>query len=150
MKRLSKFTRNSLYSGVVWSLLAILLSEGVFGYAVIGGVVAAPAIGWLISKLFRPFYRYAKLVQFFVSLPYLYMGVLLFGVAIGVARAMEHPSVSLWNNILEATAGALWGTTFIYLIVFWPLAFANFRLLEKSALEKSSSDARSLTSVAAG
>lgn len=145
MKTLSRYTRYSLYSGVVWSILAILLSEGTFGYAIIGGVIAAPAIGFLISKLFVPLYRYSKLTQVLASLGYLYLGVLLFGVAIGFAGVFEHPGISLWDNILEATAGALWGTTFIYLVIFWPLAYLNFRWLSRS----SNRDVPVMTSTAA-
>lgn len=125
----------SILSGCTWALIALLLSLGTFGWLIVGGMIAAPFIGLFIGFLYRPAYRLPKVAQVFAALFTLYMAAALFGLAIGTFDA-------LWRNIpnrtgtseviLQGMLATLWGITFTgYILLLWPLAFLNHRLLDK-------------------
>jgi hypothetical protein len=123
----------SLLSGCAWAAVALLLASGPFGNMVIGGIVAAPFIGLLVGLLYRPAYRLPRAAQAFGALLTLYLAVALFGLAVGAYDAFwrDIPNRITSAVILQGMWAALWGVTFGgYILLLWPLAIFNHRLLD--------------------
>jgi hypothetical protein len=123
----------SLLSGCAWAGIAFLLASGAFGEIVTGGLVAAPLIGLVVGFLYRPAYRLPKPAQALGALLTLYLAVALFGLAVGAFDAFwrDIPDRITSAVILQAMWAALWGVTFTgYVLLLWPLAVFNHRLLD--------------------
>ena len=123
----------SLLSGCAWAAVALLLASSTFGGLIVGGLIAAPFIGLLVSLLYRPAYRLPKVAQAFWALLTLYLAVALFGLAVGAFDAFcRHipDRIGTGEVVLQAMWATLWGVTITgYVLLLWPLAFFNHRLL---------------------
>lgn len=127
-----KYYLFSVLSGCVWAGIALLLSFGVYGWLITAGIIAAPFIGLLIGAVYRPVYKFPKLVQIFASLFTLYLAVALFGLAMGAADAFwrDIPNRMPGEVIMQSGLSTVLGITFTgYVILLWPLAFLNHWLL---------------------
>jgi len=126
----------SALSGCAWGAIARFLARGVPG--VEGAVLASPLIGVLVGITIRGLrYRYA-LRRGFVALLALYLGVALFGLAVGISDLASNPNSGPgWHRnqgavLLQGIIGCVWGVTFAgWVLVLWPLAYGNVLLLEK-------------------
>ena len=130
----------SALCGCGWAGLAYLLSWGVFGFNIVGGLIASPFIGLLVGFIYLPAYRLPKVGQVFVSLALLYLAVALFGLAVGMYDAFWRaiPDRIQSEVILQSAMAALWGVTFTgYLLLLWPLAFFNHKLLRSRSINHS-------------
>jgi hypothetical protein len=90
----------------------------------------------LVGLIYRPAYRLPKVVQVFVSLLTLYFAAALFGLAVGTYEALwrDVPNRITSAVIMEGMWATLWGVTFTgCLVLLWPLAFFNHRLLGNSS-----------------
>jgi len=103
-------------------------------WIVLGGMLASPLIGLLIGFIFLPAYKLPKFVQFALSLITLYLAVAMFGVAVGLYDASRNiPNRIATAVILQSIIAAVMGVTFTgYMLVLWPLAFLNHRLLRRA------------------
>jgi hypothetical protein len=122
-----------LLSGCGWSVVAFVLSFGVFGGAITGGFAVSPLIGVLIAAAYRPAAKFPNWVQALLYLSSLYVAVALFGTAVGVYDALllvpNRASVEvIWQMVITAVLGI---TITGYALILWPLAFLNHRLLSR-------------------
>ena len=121
----------SLLSGCLWAGVALFLAARDLGWLIIGGLIASPLIGLLIGFLYHPAYRLPKVAQVVASLLTLYLAVALFGLAVGtydaVWRGVTDRIVSA--VILQGAHATLIGVT-PYVLLLWPLAYFNHRLLD--------------------
>ena len=132
---MKKYHWLSVLSGCVWAIIAYVLSFGAFGSLIIGGLIASPLIGLLVGMLYRPAYKLPKVSQCFLSLVTLYLAVTIFGLAVGFYDAYSRaiPNRITSGVILQTTIAAVWGITFTgYVLLLWPLAFLNHRLLGRA------------------
>ena len=125
----------SVLSGCIWAAIAYVLSFGAFGPNIVGGLLASPLIGLLIGILYRPAYKFPKVGQVFLSLASLYLAVGMFGLAAGFYDACWRaiPNRSISEVILQMMIAAVIGITFTgFVLLLWPLAFFNHRLLSRA------------------
>jgi uncharacterized membrane protein YczE len=123
-------------SGCTWAVIAYVLSLGAFSRGiVVGGLIASPLIGTFIGWIFLPAYKLPKFVQFALSLVTLYIAVALFGIGVGLYDATRDiPSRSgSFDVVLQAVIASVIGITMTgYVLLLWPLAFLNHRLLRRA------------------
>ena len=121
-------------SGCAWAVIAYILSLGVFPPGVVlGGLLVSPLIGLFIGLIFRPAYRLPRFVQFALSLATLYVAVALFGFAVGLSDAARAiPNRRTIEVIFQAMIGCIMGVTMGYVLILWPLAYLNHRLLARN------------------
>ena len=133
--RMKKYLLLSAISGCAWAIIAYVLTLGTLRSGIVfGGLVASPLIGLLIGFIFVPVYRQPRFVQFALSLVTLYIAVALFGLCVGLYDA-AHPLPNRTGTlevIFESVAGCVMGVTFGYVVVLWPLAYFNHRLLARA------------------
>ena len=131
----------SALSGAVWGLVAWLLWPRVSAPSPLAAVVVSPVIGVVIGVAFRWIHRARPRAQVVASLASLYAGASLFGLAVGVAdlvrlRSAGATDVMAGEIVLQAVPAVWWGLTFTgYVIVLWPMAYWNHRLLESASDE---------------
>jgi hypothetical protein len=138
----------SMLSGCMWAVIAFLLSLD-FNFVIVGGLIASPLIGLLIGLIHRRAYNLPTVGQVLLSLGTLYLAVFLFGLAIGVSDL-------LWGDISNrVTVEVILGTAFTlvlgitisgYVLLLWPMAFLNHKLLESAATPPNNSLNRSANS----
>jgi hypothetical protein len=128
---MKKYLLFAALSGCVWAGIAYLLSFGLFPpNVVLGGLLVSPLIGLLVGWIFLPAYKLPRFVQFALSLATLYVAVALFGLAVGLSdAAREIANRGTAEVILQAMVACIMGVTFGYVLVLWPLAYLNHRLL---------------------
>jgi len=132
---MKKYLLFSALSGCAWALIAYVLSLGwLRPHIVVAGIVASPLIGLLIGFIFVPLYRQPKFVQFALSLVTLYIAVALFGLSVGLYDATyDIPNrTGTFEVIFESVIGCIMGVTFGYVLILWPLAYLNHRLLARA------------------
>jgi hypothetical protein len=131
MKKYFLFTA---VSGCVWAAIAYILSLGAFPPGiVIGGLLASPLIGLFIGWIFLPVYKLPRFVQFALSLVTLYVAVALFGFGVGLSDAVRNiPNRRTSEVIFQAVIACIMGVTMGYVLVLWPLAYLNHRLLART------------------
>jgi hypothetical protein len=122
------------FSGCAWALIAIVLSLNVFGKLIAGGLAASPLIGLFIGLVYLPAYKLPSWAQGLLALLTLYIAVALFGCAVGVYDALRAiPNRGSGEVILQQVLAAVIGITVSgYVLVLWPLAFLNHRLLNRA------------------
>ena len=111
-----------------------MLSFGVFRKFIFGGLVLSPLIGIVIGLIYLPAYRFSKWIQALCSLVTLYVAASLFGFAVGLFDALGLiPNRAIGEVILENVIVSILGITITgYVLVLWPLAFLNHRLLKRA------------------
>jgi hypothetical protein len=121
----------SLLSGALWGGLAYVLGAAYMEKIIWGGVFASPLIGLVVGLLFRWTLGLGRWARVLGALLSLYFAATLFGLAVGlydINRDSLHRIPSA--VVLQAVAGVLWGITFTgYVVILWPLAYLNHRLL---------------------
>ena len=129
----------SALSGGGWGLVAWLLWPRVSAPSPLAAVVVSPVIGIVIGVAFRWIHRARPRARVIASLASLYTGASLFGLAVGAAdlvrlRSSGATQVMASEIVLQAVPAVWWGLTFTgYVIVLWPLAYWNHRLLERAS-----------------
>jgi hypothetical protein len=83
---------------------------------------------------YLPAYKLPRWAQALLSLATLYIAVALFGLAVGIYDAARIiPNRASTEVIFQTLIAMLIGTTFTgYVLVLWPLAFLNHRLLRRA------------------
>ena len=118
--------RVAAVSGGVWGVIAYVVSHGLFGQAVWAGVVAAPVIGVLIGRISRPARDASQGTQLVVALADLYLSAILFSVCVALGLVVAGQRFQL----AEIVMSVLWGLTFTgYVLILWPAAFVNHRIV---------------------
>ncbi len=118
-------------SGLTWSGIAYLLLQEWFPGLWVG-IALSPVFGLLVGVAHRPTYRLPAAVRVLVALATLYATAVLFGLIMGVVDAATETSPSVIKSavVIEWVLLTLWGVTFTgYIVILWPLAFANHWLL---------------------
>ena len=120
-----------MFAGLGWSAVAYLFGARTFGAAIWGGLLAAPLIGVAVGWLTQIGFENATGVRRgLVALISLYLGAVLFGLGIGIARLLVGGGATL-EVLVEPLLGVLWGITFTGLLLFlWPLSYVTHLLLE--------------------
>lgn len=124
-------------SGGLWSIIALVLGGALFGRIIWGGVAIAPFVG--VAMGFASVKFPSNVVQrSLFSLFSLYVAAALFGVGMGTYDVLVGQSSGVgWRRIpsgviLQAVLATLWGITFTgYLVILWPLTYANHHLLSR-------------------
>ena len=115
--------------GTAWGLLAALLGGRAIGPPMLWGVFASPIIGVVLGRFLHPrFARTSGVYRALIAFASLYLGAVMFGLAVGVgqlfgARANDGIEV-LW----EGVAAVLYGTS-LFVIALWPLAYLTHVVL---------------------
>lgn len=121
-------------SGLIWSGIAyLLLREWFPGLWV--GIAVSPFFGLLVGWAHRPTYRFPMVARVMVALVTLYATAVLFGLVMGVVDAVTetNPNVIKSAVVIEWVLLTLYGVTFTgYIVLLWPLAFANHWLLGRA------------------
>ena len=121
-------------SGLAWGGIAyLLLREWFPGLWV--GIAVSPLFGLLVGWAHRPTYRFPMVARVLVALVTLYATAALFGLVIGVVEEVieTNPNHVKGASIIEWVLATLWGLTFTgYILVLWPMAFANHWLLART------------------
>ena len=100
-----------------------------------GGIVFAPAIGMLITRMSHSFIRYGGLRRAVVSLGHLYFAVFLFLLATGVGRLVFEfrgpiEQMAFRALVQDPILGTLLGVTYTgYVLVLWPLSYLTHLLV---------------------
>ncbi|MEO8636860.1 MAG: hypothetical protein ABI587_16410 [Gemmatimonadales bacterium] len=123
-----------MLAGLAWAGLAYLLGSGGLGATIWGGVLAAPligaAVGWLTQTGFE---NTSGGRRWLVALASLYVGAVLFGLAIGVGRLMVGGGTGRapLTALVEPVVTVLWGITLTGFVLFLlPLSYFTHLLLE--------------------
>ena len=116
-------------------MLGYALGARAFGPALVGGLVASPLIGVVIGRVIQ--LRFQAAVgwrRWGWSVVSLYLGVVCFGGAVGVAEQLVRWRVAgglSLERFVESIFGALWGVTvggfWLFLV---PLAFGTHWVIE--------------------
>ena len=125
------YVLGSLASGALWGALAYALGARAIGSSIVGGVMCSPIIGLVIGLVFRSVHRMRTGPAAFAALLSLYLGAALFGFAVGCTDLSRgvHGRFPI-EVVFQAVVALVWGTTITgYVLVLWPLAFQNHRLL---------------------
>jgi hypothetical protein len=138
MSRLARIIMLSLASGVFWAAVAMVLGRPM-SRVIWGGVVLAPFIG-LGAGFASAFFPSAGVVRkAMFSLVSLYVAAALFGLGMGVYDLLTGQNFGDgWRRIpsavvIQAAMATLWGLTFTgYVIVLWPLPYANHSMLSRA------------------
>ena len=136
MTRTNHYWQLSMLSGFWWGLLGSAMGFLGIGEPILGGLIAAPAIGLAIGLLCRSFHKLPKRTRVLLSLASLYLAASLFGMAIGFydLLMMDRPGRIASAVVLQGVFGVLWGLTFTGLVfILWPIAFINHQALMRSA-----------------
>jgi len=112
-------------AGLAWGIVALLLGGRAMGGAIVGGLVASPFIGMIVGAyLHRFFLSDALWKRALVALASVYVGAMLFGLAVGVYDWVgARPALGL-AVVGQAMVGVFYGTT-LFLIALWPLAYVT-------------------------
>ena len=132
---MGRYALLSCISGAVWGCIAGVLAFDAIPRAVWGGLIASPAIGLLIGLATRPWVRLPAPLRVAAALLSLYAAAALFGLAIGVYDWLAGgiPGRVPHRVVFQAVQAVLWGLTFTgYVLVLWPLAYWNHRLLGRT------------------
>ena len=101
-----------MFAGLGWAAVAYLFGARTFGAAIWAGLLAAPLIGVAVGWLTQIGFENATGVRRgLVALISLYLGAVLFGLAIGIARLFVGGGARL-EVLVEPLLGVLWGITF--------------------------------------
>jgi hypothetical protein len=122
--------------GVAWSVSPIRSTPSDVARIFSGGLVAAPLIGILVGTLSRKFCRLGRSARIAFALANLCLAVWLFLTAASVVRLLSGEVA--WAGAFEALVsdpilGTLLGLTYTgYILVLWPLSYANHALIAKA------------------
>lgn len=126
-------------SGGVWAAIAYVIGHQPLPRGIIwGGIVVSPLIGLAVGAVYRPAYRSSATARVAMSLLTLYVAAALFGLAVGVFDAGQGVygagTRSSGEVICQGLVGTVWGLTFTgYVVILWPLAHLNHRLVGRLA-----------------
>ena len=127
----------SMASGLLWAAIAMVLLRPM-SPETWGGVIAAPFIGLGAGVASALFPTEGRVRRALFSLVSLYVAVAMFGLGIGIFDLVAGQNIGDgWRRIpsavvLEGALATLWGLTFTgYVIVLWPLSYANHSLLSR-------------------
>lgn len=139
MKIKSRYYAVCAASSCVWAAIAYVIGHQAMARDIIwGGIVVSPLIGLVVGAIYRPVYKRSVPAQIAMSLLSLYVAAALFGLGVGLFDVVQ----GLPGDVLRGTGavisqsilGTLWGITFTgYVVVLWPLAHLNHRLLGRFA-----------------
>ena len=120
------------------SLAPIRSSTAEVGRMFLGGLLAAPFIGLLIGLISRQFTSLGRSSRVVIALADLYLATWLFLLAAGIARLFVEFSglvqqLAFRSLIVDPAVGALLGLTYTgYVLVLWPLSYANHVLVARA------------------
>jgi hypothetical protein len=115
--------------GTCWGLLAALLGGRALGQPILYGVFASPLIGLVVGRALHPrFVRAAGVYRALIAFASLYMGAVLFGLAVGVGELVRRRGVEELEVLWQGVASVLYGTS-LFVIALWPLAYLSHALL---------------------
>jgi len=124
----------SAAAGAAWGGLALLLGGKAFGAAIWSGVLASPVIGAATGHLIHPrFEGSAGVRRWLWAVGSLYLGAILFGLAIGAGEELARggPGHQAGAALAESVLAVLWGVTATgFFLILAPLAYATHWLLE--------------------
>lgn len=124
----------SAAAGAAWGVVALLLGGKAFGAAIWPGVLVSPVIGAVTGLLIHPrFEESAGVRRWLWAVGSLYLGALLFGLAIGAGEELARwgPGHRAGASLVESVLAVLWGVTVTgFLLILTPLAYATHWLLE--------------------
>jgi len=124
------YLRGCSLSGCGWGAVAWVIGHQSMPAIIWGGLLASPAIGIAIGMLTRPLYCLPRPASAALMGVALYASAVLFGIASGLWDIARLPGRHSFEVVLQSLYGTLWGLTFTgYVVVLWPLAYANHRLL---------------------
>jgi hypothetical protein len=115
--------------GTCWGLLAALLGGRALGPPILYGVFASPLIGLAVGRALQP--RFARAVGVYralIAFASLYIGAVLFGLAVGVGQVVRRPGGEGLEVVGQGVASVLYGTS-LFVIALWPLAYLTHALL---------------------
>ena len=103
-----------------------------------GGIAVSPLIGLAVGALYRPANKLSGPARVTMSLFTLYVAAALFGLAAGLLDALlglpGGKPRQVGEVIYQTIVGTLWGITFTgYVVILWPLAYFNHRLVSRHA-----------------
>ena len=120
--------------GTCWGLLAALLGARALGPSILYGVFASPLIGLAVGRALHPrFARAAGVYRALIAFASLYMGAVLFGMAVGVGELVRRRGVDALEVLWRGVASVLYGTS-LFVIALWPLAYLSHVLLAHALL----------------
>jgi hypothetical protein len=115
--------------GTCWGLLAALLGSRAIGPSILYGVFASPLIGIAAGRWLHPrFARSSGVYRALIAFASLYLGAVLFGLAIGVGELVGTRGADDVEVLWRGVAAALYGTS-LFLIALWPLAYMTHVVL---------------------
>jgi hypothetical protein len=115
--------------GTCWGLLAALLGGRAIGPPIIYGVFASPLIGVAIGRWLHPrFARTSGVYRALIAFASLYLGAVMFGVAVGVGELVTSRGAESAEVLWQGVAAVLYGTS-LFVIALWPLAYLTHVLL---------------------
>jgi len=122
----------------MWALIATLLGWLAFGRPVLGGIIASPFIGLAAGYSSRFFPSTGRVKRAIFALVSLCIAACLFGASIGAFAVLtgelsgndvyQHPSDVLIETTLASLFGMILGP---YVLLLWPLSYANHSIVSK-------------------
>jgi hypothetical protein len=128
----------SALSGCAWAGIAYVIGHEMLGRALVGGILAAPVIGILVGRLYRPAYRLSLGGRAIATIVTFYIAIALFGLAVGLYDAYARPVPGRIPSavVSQDVIGTVWGVTWMgYVVVLWPLAHFNHWLVGRLSEE---------------
>lgn len=127
---LSPSTGLSAASGLGWALIAFFIGHRVFGYAIVGGLVASPFVGILIGRLASRLHDKPAWIQVLGSLLHLYVAAVCFALGVALSHLVLEPRMPPLGLVIVDVYAVLWGLTISgFAFLLWPLAWFNHRLV---------------------
>jgi hypothetical protein len=115
--------------GTCWGLLAALLGGRAIGPPILYGVFASPLIGVALGRWLHPrFARTSGVYRALIAFASLYLGAVMFGVAVGVGELVTSRGAESAEVLWQGVAAVLYGTS-LFVIALWPLAYLTHVLL---------------------
>ena len=124
----------SAISGIVWGCIVTVIAFDTAPRAIWGGLIASPAIGCVIGTTTRRWDGLPAPLRSAIALGSLYLAAALFGLGVGLYDwlVLATPNRIASGVVLQAVLAFLWGLTFPgWVVLFWPLAYLNHRLLAR-------------------
>ncbi len=122
----------SAMTGACWGIVAWLFGARAFGPAIHTGVVASPLIGLAVGCTTQRWWESSRpRARTGIGLVSLYLGVVLFGVAVAVWDWWPGGvGQSALGSLGEGIGTAVIGVTLSgFVILFWPLAYLTHRFI---------------------
>ena len=129
----SRYWLLSALSGVLWGAAGVAIGYENFSGVIWGGLIASPLIGLVVGAATRPVLHARPLALLFMALLDLFLGAALFALSIGITEWIARDATDRDPEVVYRVVPAvLCGLVFSgYVLLLWPLAFANHRWLAR-------------------